>query len=177
MVHDFQKKIVFPENILIIKGSLGGFIQVLIEDQFGNFPCQTSGSGDKAFAVLFQNGKVNPRFVVEPVQVSHGNQFHQIFITFLVFGKQYQVIIAGFPVLNFAVGEFIGGDVHLASDDGLNFIFRGFQKEFRRSEEVAVIGESNGLHVVFLSFFKQVGSFGNSVAQGIVRVDMEMDKR
>jgi len=42
--------------------------------------------------ILFQQFKINSRFIIETIQMGDGRQLYQILITLLVFGEQYQMI-------------------------------------------------------------------------------------
>ena len=90
--------------------------------------------------MLRQQLLVDPRLVIEPVEVAGRDQPDQVPVAFLVFAEQHQVVVA---LRIGPVSVTLSGDVHLAADDGLDALRRGRVIELDRAEQVAVVGHGD----------------------------------
>ncbi len=68
------------------------------------------------------------------------------------------------------------GYICFNTDDRLDAFFFADFVELDRAVHVAVVGEGDGSHVVFLGDFDHVVELGQSVQEGIVTMSMEMDE-
>lgn len=75
----------------------------------------------------------------------------------------------------FAV-QVVGGDIHLAANDGFDAFFLGFDKKFHCAIHHSVISQGNRVHSKFLGTINQVIYFSETIQERIMGVDVEMSE-
>src|SRR5206468_9487162 len=68
------------------------------------------------------------------------------------------------------------GDVDFAADDGLDVTLAGFIEEVCSGEEIAVIGDGHGGHLLARGFVEKLTGFARAVKQAEVRMNVKMNK-
>ncbi len=106
-----------------------------------------------------------------------------------IFAKQNEVVAAARTRLHFtaiAVGHRRGffaavvaaafGDVDFAADDGLDVAFAGFIEKVGGGEQIAVVGDGHGGHLLAGGFVEEFARFARAVKKTEVRMNVEMNK-
>ena len=68
------------------------------------------------------------------------------------------------------------GHVDFAADDGLNVALAGFVKEIGGGEEIAMVGDGHGGHLLAGRFIQKLGGFASPVEQAVVRMNVKMNE-
>src|SRR5690242_620645 len=67
-------------------------------------------------------------------------------------------------------------NIDFTADDGLDVTLARFIKEIRSGEEIAVVGDGHGRHLLARGFVKKLGSFARTIEKAEIGVDVEMNK-
>ena len=132
---------------------------------------------DDAVAVLLQHAERRARLVVEVVHVRLADELDQVVVALVGLGQKQQVVQAGLVVL---LELLVGGEVHLAAEDGLDALARllldGVARvgKLRHARHHAVVGDGDGRHVQLGGAADHVLDVGRSVEQGVFGVVMKM---
>ena len=68
------------------------------------------------------------------------------------------------------------GNVKFTADNGFDPVFIGLLIKIDCSKHIAMIGHSNGRHLIFFSFFKKILNADGSIEQAILSMNMKMNK-
>ena len=123
-------------------GPLHRFVETAVVQKLGDKTRDTGARADDALAVFLQHGERRARFVIEVVNVGFGNQLHQVHVPLVIFGKEQQVVKRRLAV---AAKLIVGGEVHFATVNGLDFFARLF---FNGRAGVAKLGHTRHYAVV-----------------------------
>ena len=98
----------------------------------------------------------------------------RFFVAFLRFAKKHEVVItigigAGFVTLL--------RDVNFAADDRVHAFFGSFVVELDCAEEVAMIGHSNGRHVLFLNDVYELLDITGAVEKRVIGMAVKVNER
>ena len=118
VIHHFQIKVAISEQIVVIEGSISGFIPISMQQCPGDFSRQTRGRGHQSFVVLLQQFIIDSGFIIEPLDISLGCENHQVSVALFISRIQNHVVafrtIAG---LNKTAAD---GDVNFRTYDGID---------------------------------------------------------
>jgi len=179
----FEIEIARAENFGIFQRYFPGTCFLVAQELGGNFPLEAARQGDQPPMVLPQELLIDSSLVVESFQVRQGHQLHQIPVTGQVFGEQDQMIVAVFIAiaavirLPLTIEAAPGGDVHLASQDGLDLGLSAELIEFQRPKHVAVVGYGHGRHLVAANRVDKVFQPYRPIQQAEFGVDVQVNKR
>jgi len=132
---------------------------------------------------------IDARLVVKALQETGRDQLDEVVIALDRFAQQHKVIAAARSGLTFATippiapGRFFAavqaaalGDVHFATDDGLDVALARLIEKISRRKEIAVVSDGHGRHFLAGRLIEQFGSFASSIEQAEIRMHMEMNK-
>ena len=108
----------------------------------------------------------------------------EVAVALHIFGQKDEVVAAAvtFHILAFQQAAF-AGHIHLAPDDGLERVFLVFLVELLHlahegvdAVHVAVVGDGHGALSVGVGFLDEFGYGGQSVKDGVLRVNVQVGK-
>ncbi len=121
---------------------------------------------------------VDPRLVVEPLEVARGHELHQVLVAFVGLREKHQVVIGvGDASVHRLVEAALWSDVDLAPEDRLHPRVLRRLEETDRAEHVAVVGEGDRGHLVARRELHDVVDPARAVEEGEIAVVVEMDER
>jgi hypothetical protein len=173
VVLDFEEEVFLAEDVSIGVCEAAGVVVFFGEDGFVEVAAQAGGEADEALRVGGEQILINTRLVVEAFEEGRGNHLDEVLVAFLVLAKQDEVVVA------VAVGAGLVsllGNVHFATDDGLNPLGFGGVVETDGAEEVAVIGHGDGGHFLLGDDLHELIDFARAVEQRIVGVVVEVNE-
>src|SRR5437868_13912226 len=91
VIVEFDEEILFAENIAILRGGCGGFLNVVRLDRGVHFSRQTAAEANQSRRVLREQLFVDSRPVVKTIEMRGSDQFYEIAIAHLIFGQQGKV--------------------------------------------------------------------------------------
>lgn len=138
-----------------------GVGEIAAFDRARYFRRHAAGGTDQAVGVFFERFMIDPRVIVEAVELRDGRKLEQVLIALLIFGEEEEMarsfVVGGF------VGEFLSGKVGFDADDGFYaFGFCGFV-ELDDAEHGAVVGDGDGGHVHFFDAVHEFVNLGKPV--------------
>jgi hypothetical protein len=132
---------------------------------------------------------VNARLVVKAFEETGGDELNQIVIALEGFAEKDQVVAAAATRFGFIAIIAVGtvrlfaavvaaalGDIHFAADDGLNVALAGLIEEIGGGEEIAVVGNGHGRHLLPGSFIEKLARFASSVEQTEIRMNVKVNE-
>ena len=159
-----------PEDVLVLADRVAGPVHVARADQAGDVPAEARRQADQALAVLAQDLPVDPRIVIEAVEVAVADQALEVAVADLVLGQEHQVV-----VLAVGLGRRVAvGDVGLAAEDRLDPVGLGRLVELDGAEHVAVVGHRHGLHPPLRDLRAQVRHPDGAVEQAVLGVQVQV---
>ena len=172
----FQVKAV-AKDLLQGKGRGPGLVQaVWLGQEIGNLAVQTGGEADKPLAVPGQDLLVDPRFVVEALQLGDGGQLDKVLVAGAVHGQQHEVEGGAAGALGRFAEAIRHRDVELAADNGFQPMVLGLAVKLQGAVHGAVVGDGHRLHAAGLAFVEQVGQADGAVQQAVLGMDVQVDK-
>ncbi len=93
IVLNFDKKMRFSENALVVIRRPIRFIFESAGQEIGDLSAQASRQPDQSLGIFFQYLFIDPRLVVKTFEVCDRNQFHQVFITPVIGCQEDEMII------------------------------------------------------------------------------------
>lgn len=187
--HAFDHALLFgePVSLNLEIEAVGGKDLTVFEDLaakvlFGSaqgssvdFARETGAHADEAAGVLAEDVLVDPRLVVEPIDVGHRREAHEVAVTFLVPREQREVEERA-PRRPLLLEPAPRGDVGLHADDRPDAFGSALPIELDRPEEVAVIGEGERVHAALLRRSDELRYRHRSVEEAEVAVDVQVDE-
>ena len=166
------KEVPVAEHVLVPLGDPSGFIEVAFYDETGHFRRSASRQYDEALAVLLQQLAVDPGTVVEPVDVSAGDQLHKITVTLVVAGQQDEVIRAA--LVGVLVEPAALCDVDLATYDRLDARLFAGHVEVHHAVHGPMVGDGQGVHAHLLGLGHQLRDTADAVQHAVFGVDVKV---
>jgi len=158
---------------------------------FGDRPPQTGGQSDEAAAVLGEKVVVDSGPVVKALEITRGDQFDEVAISFRVFTQQHEMVgaaLAGFDGGVRAAGCCVARrrfativpapfrDVDFATDDGLDAARgSGAIKRFR-GKEISMVGDGDGGHLAARRFVHNFFEIAGTVQKAVICVQMQVNE-
>lgn len=96
-------------------------------------------------------------------------------VAFVILGQQYEVVSATVVFVG-PVEACVFRYVGFAAEDGLKPFVLGLLVEKFNAEHVAVIGDGTRRHLVLLGFLDKPSNAGSTIENGILGVNVEVDK-
>ncbi len=118
---------------------------------------------------------VDPRLVMQPVEMRGGNQLDEIAITGLVLRQQGEMIGRVALIIR-PILDRTGRHVGLAADDRLDARLRRRLIKFDRAVQIAVIGDRDRRHPEFRRLFHQLLHPHRAIEEGVFGVQMEVNE-
>ena len=168
--HHLEVEVAVGEQALVLERGLLRLGDPLLEQGLGHLAAEAGRQADEALRVVAQDLLVDPRVVVEALQVPHRVEVGQVLVADLVLGQEDEVEVAPVgPVL--AVGR---RDVGLAAEDELDALLLGGGVEVHRAEHVAVVGDRDRVHAELEDAGEEILHPDRSVEQAVLRVQMKV---
>ena len=142
---DLHEVVVAPEDVGVPAGDLERLALLPGQEEPRDLGVEAPGQDQEAVRVLGQELLVDPRLVVEPLEVALRDELDQVPVARLVPDQGGDVVRAlVLPVDRGALEPAARGDVELAAEDGLDAGGPRVLVEVDRAEQVAVVGERDG---------------------------------
>ena len=176
--------VVIPEQILVPPDGLPGGIEVSCQDVSRNLSGQAGGTADEIVVVLLDDIMADPRLAeVETFRVGGRDDLHQILVSLVILGKEDQMVVATM-VLVLELMVIVPCDIDLAADDRLDLVVSGLLVHMLPGEleelldpvHVAMVCDGQGRHAEFLGLLEKGIDGRQTIQDGILRVDVKMDK-
>ena len=117
MLLDLDVEVARLERVAEGLGPLDGLVHLTAVDALGNDAGDARGAGNEALAVAAQVVQRHARFVVKALHGGLGDRLHEVDVALLVLSEEDHVVQLGLAVARQGV---IGGEIHLATEDGLD---------------------------------------------------------
>jgi hypothetical protein len=168
--HQLEVEVAGREHAgVLARGLLGRRDAVLLE-RLGDLAAEARRHPDQALAVIAQDLLVDPRVVVEALEVTLRVEERQVLVADVVLGEQDQVVVAAVgPIV--AIGR---GHVGLAAEDQLHAGLLRLGVEVDRAEHVAVVGHRDRIHPEAAHLREQILHADRAIEQAVLRVEVEM---
>ena len=176
MVLNLDEEAVRAENVAILPRDSAGLVHLAGQQGRGHLPTKAGGRADESLVELSQQFAIDPRAVVEALQIRPGGKLHQVPPAGLVHRQQQQMVSGVADVARCAVRPRGRGDVGFRPQDGLDAGFDGGGVKVDGPEEVPVVGQRQGFHAVSLGRLDQVAQAVGAVKEGILRVDVKVNE-
>ena len=179
VAHQFQIEILAEDLLVLQSDPLGLFVAAGAElfvtlaqiEMPVDLPLEAGGGANKPFAVFPQKLLVDPRVVVEAIEIGLGAEIHEVFVSDFVLGEETEVVaLAGALVPQLLAVVQIG----LHPDDGFDPLFAHRVVEVDGPEHVAVVGHGHRIHPELFDLFGQGFDLVGPVQEGILGMQMEM---
>ncbi len=180
MEHHLQIIILSEYLFMPIYGLPRG-INIPGSDVLCDLPRKTSRRTDKILVIFLYDLVTYPRLIIKPLHVSGGHYLHKVLIAFVVFRQKDEMVI---PRLSLLMVE-MTCHVDLAAYDRLDdirpvrilvrLVVRHLEK-FRHTVHITVVSNGDGRHTKFPGTREKLLDVRQTVKNGILRMQMEMDK-
>jgi len=176
VIHELDIEIPRPEDLGIAFGRPKSRLLPALTEEIGDLAAQAGGKPDQSLAVGGQELLVDPGTVIESLQVGLGQQDAEVLVAGLVLDQEQEMIVGRLAVAELAVTAAPRGDIGLAAENRLDAFVFGDSLELDRSEEVAVIGQGHGRHLVVDGGLDQGVQADGAVQDAVFRVVVKMDE-
>ena len=176
VVLEFEIEVPRTEGLLEEVDRVAGPLQVVLQDGLRDLAGQTATQSDEALAVGGEQLLVDAGLVVITLEMGRGDQLDQVLVADLVPGQQHEVVVhvAHAPGTLLLFEARSRGDIHFATQDGLDAGLLGGRVELDGSEHVAVVGHGHGGKIQLLGPGHQPVEAAGGVEQGELGVQVEM---
>ena len=179
VAHHFEVIAVAEESVKILREG-PGLVELARGDRARDRRRQAARGADQSFVVFFEQLPVDPRLVVEALQVRLRDELHQVGVTGVIHRQKQQVVDRVvprlLPLLALTVEARATGEVGLAADDRLHAVRAGLLVELDGPEEVAMIGLGDRRHVRRFSAFEERVVLDRAVEERVLGVEVEMNE-
>ena len=185
---DLDEKIVPAEDVLVgARRPIRLVAQPLIQQE-RNLAAQAPAGGHETLAVLGEQFLIDPRLVIEALEIRPADQFHEIFVPDLVRGQDDEVVIRGLLALAGGVERIVliatavlgepalGRQIHLAADDGFDPGLLGLEVKLDRPEHVAVIGHRDRRHLERPGLADETVDLIGPIQEAVLRMHVKVDE-
>ena len=151
VVHELDEEVARPEHRGVLPGRLFGLLGQAAAEPDRDLALETGREPDEAPGVGGQELLVDPGPVVEALEVALGDEPAEVPVPGLVLDEEDEVVVmdvGGRPGL--LVEAALRGDIDLAAEDGLDAPGLGLLEELDGAEDVAVVGQGHGGHVLLV---------------------------
>ena len=173
VVHDLDKEVVLAEQVAQRGRALEGLVEAVFVDRLGDHPLGAAAQADQAPAVLFEHLQVDPRLVVEPLQVADAGELDQVAVALQVFRQQGDMVV-NLAFLGLFLPAVAGGDIGLDADNRLDPLVPRRAVELERPEQVAVVGQGQGGHAETGGLGDELSGLAGPVQQAVIRVVVQV---
>jgi hypothetical protein len=137
---------------------------------------EAAGEPDQAPVVAGQEVLVDAGPVIKPFRVGQGDQLHEVVVALVVGREKGQVVVSLGDSGRRLVEAASRGHVDLAAQDGPEALFPAGVVEGHRPEQVAVVGDGQGLHPQAHRLVHQLVNVNGPVEQAVLGMQVEMDE-
>ena len=172
--HDLEIIVVAEDFLVPFDGPVGS-LHVPCQDHSRHFSGHAGGAADKVLVVLLQDFVADPRTIVHTLDMGDRDYLHQVLVAVVVLCEKDEVVIGPVCLVLELVVSY--RDIYLTADDRLDIgVFLGEFVELLYSIHVAMVGDGQGRHSELLRTVEQILDRGLSVEDGILGMDMKMNK-
>ena len=161
VVLHFKVKIVTINTVIPINQFAGAFHVVFLEGA-RDLGRGATTQADDAFIVFFHQFVVNAGLVVFAGDFGFGNHATEIFVAFVIFGQESDVMTA-FIVSGVAIGALSRSYVSLYTEDGFDAVLLGGLVEVDQTRHGAVVGDGDSFHATIFDIANQLVNLGEAV--------------
>ena len=174
MVLDLEE-VVLTEHPLVLDGRLLRPRLVTLEQAAGHLAAEAARERDQSLGVLGQQGLVDSRLVVVPLEVRQAGKLDEVAIAGQIFDQQDQVIriTIGSAFLLVARAR---RDVSLLADNRVDAGRLRLEIEIDGAVEDAVVGERDRGHARFNGMTDHLGDPARAVEQAVFGMGMKVDE-
>src|SRR2546430_4089680 len=176
MVVQFDKKVLRPENVSIIGGTLFCFFNVVCLNRAVDFPRETSAQSNQTGGPLCEQLFIDSRGVMKAIQMRCGDKLDEVSVAGLVLGQQSDVICRVAPRCRPILVR-PGSNVGFATNDRFHPGVMRFLVKFNRPKQIAVIRDRYGRHFEFSGLFHQLFHPDTSIQQRVFSMQMKVNER
>src|SRR2546430_10775587 len=176
MVVQFDKKVLRPENVSIIGGTLFCFFNVVCLNRAVDFPRETSAQSNQTGGPLCEQLFIDSRSVMKAIQMRCGDKLDEVSVAGLVLGQQSDVICRVAPRCRPILVR-PGSNVGFATNDRFHPGVMRFLVKFNRPKQIAMIRDRYGRHFEFSGLFHQLFHPDTSIQQRVFSMQMKVNER
>lgn len=184
MTLEFQI-VVISEQVMEPLHHLLGLINPARCYKLGDLAAQTGRAADDTLVVFLQVILIGTGMGVETVGPGAGYNLDEVMVTFLVLGKEYQVVVGSVQFLTVTLFLATGSHIDLAANYRLEMPTLFLEVlidlvtvilELLNAHHVAVVSYGNAPHTVCYRLVHQLLYIGLTVKQRVLRMDMKMNE-
>ena len=164
----FAKKLPIPSDLV-----LGCFV-VPIRKENGYLGGRATRKADQALPMFLEQFLIDPRTVMETLEMGARYQLEQIPVSGVVLGNQHQVI--GGTFVGGAVAATSVSDVKFTTDDRFDAGVLALGVEIDHAVEGTVVRDAHGIHAQFSSAAHQIGDTADAVEHTVFGMRVQMGK-
>jgi hypothetical protein len=146
------------------------------EDVLRDLARETAGETDQALAVLGEDVLVDPRSMIEALEIAHRDQLDQVVVAGVAAGEEGEVVVRLGGARGLPVEPAPGGNVDLAAEDRLHPPVATGVVEVHRPEHVAVVGDGHRLHSEALGLGHELADVTGTIEEAVLGVEVEVDE-
>ena len=170
------KIVVVPKDLLVPFHSLFCPFHIAGIHQSRNLSGHAGRAADKVGRIFFHYLMGNPRSVVHTLDMSAGDNLHQVLVPVIILRKQDKVIVV-FVLRILQLVVVVLRDIDFAAYDRLYpGMFLGELEELLHSVHVAMVRDGDTRHSEFFSTVEQGFNGRKSVSDRVLRMDMKVNE-
>ena len=173
VVLELKEEAVLAEDVAVLAGELAGELPVVCLQGLGDLATEAGAEADQSLAMAGEVLVVDPRLVVEAVDMGVRHQTAQVLVAGHVGGQQDEVERLGIGA-RVPVRHSPSGDVRLDADDRPDPRLGRRLVERDRPIEGAVVGDGERIEPVAARRVDEVGDPAEPVEQAELRVGVEV---
>ena len=154
----------------------GRLVQLILEDELAELSGSTAAQADNAFMVSCQKLLIDARHIIIALEERHRGHFDKVAKADLVPGQESQVETCLLAPRGLAVAQLGRSHVSLVANNRIDSRLFALLVKLHRAVKVAVVGEGQGIHAVFLGMLDQLGNAVGAVEQAVMAMAMQMNE-
>jgi len=167
----------FAEERAIFSGGPFRGVIVFPFEVVGDFSFEATGKPDQSLRMRLQELLIDPGPIIETFQVGLAQQLTEVAVPRLILDQQEKMKMMGIAAVPRLIKPAAGRHINLTTQDRLDIARSGLFKKSHRPENIAVVGQGHGRHLVLVSRLHQSGGLGGTVQYAVLRVIVEVDER
>ena len=178
VVHELDVIVAGGEQGGVFPGRLFGLLREAPGEPDRELALEAGRHADEAAGVGGQQLFVDPRPVVEALEVALGDELAEVAVAGLVLDQEDEVVVVDVArTAGLLVEPALRRDVDLAAEDGLDALGLGLFEELDGAENVAVVGHGHGGHLLLVGLADEVRHTQTAVEDAVFGMVVQMDER
>ena len=178
VVHELDVEVAGGEDRGVFPGRLLGLLREAPGEPDRELALEAGRQPMRPSAVGGQELLVDPRPVVEALEVALGDELAEVAVAGLVLDQEDEVVVVDVVgAAGLLVEPALRGDVDLAAEDGLDALGLGLLEELDGAEDVAVVGDGHGGHLVLVGRADEVRHAQAAVEDAVLGMVVQVDER